>query len=233
MKHNTSLIHKTVYVGIILFALAGCRTPALRHPNLISEMTEYLEQVAENNFMGLVDLEVFIPGIITDIRYATTNNFTGEQIYTEAGVFVRRPVAEALKKVQDSLSAHGLGLKIYDAYRPYSASVKFWEVYPDTNFVADPKYGSRHNRGCAVDVTLVNLSTREEIPMPTDYDDFSEKAHPEFMEFSEEVIYNRSLLFGIMGSYGFSHYPSEWWHFDFNGWEEYPLMDISFRDLRN
>ncbi len=231
MKYITSPGHRAVYAGIIFLVIAGCRTPEPQRPDVISDIQKYREQIAENNLMELVDLEIHIPGIVTDIRYATSNNFTGEQIYTEARAFARRPVSEALGKVQDSLSAHGLGLKIYDAYRPYSASVKFWEVYPDTNFVADPKYGSRHNRGCAVDVTLINLNTGEKIPMPTDYDDFSEKAHPQYMELSEDVIFNRSLLFGIMRSFGFTHYPTEWWHFDFKGWEKYPLMDISFSDL--
>lgn len=219
------------YAGIILFVISGCRAPEPQAPDIISDVEEYRALSAEDSRMELVDLEVFIPGIATDIRYATNNNFTGEKIYPEARAYTRKPVAEALKKVQDSLHAHGLGLKIYDAYRPYAASVKFWEVYPDTNFVADPKYGSRHNRGCAVDVTLISLSDGEEIPMPTEYDDFSEKAHPGYNDLTEEVIFNRSLLFGIMKSFGFTHYPTEWWHFDFDGWEEYPLMDISFSEL--
>lgn len=194
---------------------------------------KYNKLVEENPDMELVDIEKIIPNIVLDIRYATKNNFTKEIIYTEAKAFARKPVVEALKKVQDSLAHHNLKIKIYDAYRPYAATVKFYEVYPDTNFVANPKFGYRHNRGCALDITLLDLSTGKEIPMPTEFDDFSEKAHPQYPNFSKEIIDNRTFLFDIMSYFGFSHYPTEWWHFDYQGWENYPLMDLSFKDLTN
>ena len=135
-------------------------------------------------------------------------------IYTAPKAYLRKPVATALKLVQDSLSQLGLGLIVFDAYRPYAASVKFFDVYPDTNFVANPRYGSRHNRGCAIDVSLLNLETNEPLAMPSLFDDFSLKAHPENMEFPDSILRNRSLLFNIMQHFGFSHYPTEWWHFD-------------------
>lgn len=218
-------------IALLLFAQA-CKTD--HHELYIVNTTEeYRAQVAENPDMQLVDLEKHIEGILLDIRYATEDNFTGEVIYTEPKAFLRRPVADALKRVQDSLAHYGLGLLVYDAYRPYAATVKFFEVYPDPDFVADPRYGSRHNRGCAVDVTLIDLATGLEIPMPTDYDEFTERAHPEYMNFPEEVIANRSFLFEIMAHHGFTHYPTEWWHFDYNGWEAFPLMDLSFEELIN
>ncbi len=216
----------------LLFFAQACKTD--HHELYIVNTTEeYRAQVAENPDMQLVDLEKHIEGILLDIRYATEDNFTGEVIYTEPKAFLRRPVADALKRVQDSLAHYGLGLLVYDAYRPYAATVKFFEVYPDPDFVADPRYGSRHNRGCAVDVTLIDLATGLEIPMPTDYDEFTERAHPEYMNFPEEVIANRSFLFEIMAHHGFTHYPTEWWHFDYNGWEAFPLMDLSFEELIN
>jgi len=199
--------------------------------NLIDKIESYKQSISKNADMELIDLEKLIPGIKLDIRYATKNNFTGEIIYTIAKAFARKPVALALKKVQDSLAFHNLGLRIYDAYRPYSATLKFYEVYPDTNFVANPKYGSRHNRGCAIDLTLIDLNTNQEIPMPSEFDDFSEKAHPDYMDLTPEVIENRTFLFNIMSQFGFTHYPTEWWHFDFSGWENYPLMDLSFEEL--
>lgn len=199
--------------------------------NIIYCIDTYKNDIKNNPDMELIDLEKSIKGIFLDIRYATSNNFTKEIIYTSQKAYTRKPVYQALQKVQDSLSHHNLALKIYDAYRPYSATVKFYEVYPDTNFVANPKYGSRHNRGCAVDLTLVDIKTGKEIAMPSEFDDFSEKAHPDYMKLSEEVIKNRDFLFSIMQHFGFTHYPTEWWHFDFNGWEKYPLMDISFENL--
>ncbi len=183
--------------------------------------------------MELMNLEELIPNINLDIRYATINNFTSKIIYTKPKAYARKQVAYALKKVQDSLTKIGLGLRIFDAYRPYSATLKFYEVYPDTNFVANPRYGSRHNRGCAIDLTLINLFTGNEIPLPTPFDDFTEKAHPDYPNFPEEILENRALLFGVLSHFGFTHYPTEWWHFDFKGWEQYPLMDLSFEELQH
>jgi zinc D-Ala-D-Ala dipeptidase len=199
--------------------------------NIIHCSDDYRAAIAANPDMELIDLEAIIPGVVTDIKYATPDNFTGEVIYTEPKAWLRRPAALALQRLQDSLAHHNLGLKIWDAYRPYSASVKFFEVYPDTNFVANPRYGSRHNRGCAVDVTLVDLTNREEVLMPTAFDEFTERAHPEYLQLPQLAIENRTFLFGIMKHYGFTHYPTEWWHFDFNGWKNFPLMDLGFELL--
>ncbi len=229
MKPKSNLFILFVALATLLIAQA-CKTDHHRL-YIVDTVEEYRAQVAENPDMELVDLEKHIDGILLDIRYATEDNFTGEVIYTEPKAFLRRPVADALKQVQDSLAYYGLGLLVYDAYRPYAATVKFFEVYPDPDFVADPKYGSRHNRGCAVDVTLIDLATGKEIPMPTDYDEFTERAHPEYMDFPEEVIANRSFLFELMAHHGFTHYPTEWWHFDYNGWENFPLMDLAFEEL--
>src|SRR5690606_38051450 len=142
--------------------------------------------------------ERFIPGVKMDIRYATTNTFTGERIYTLAKAYARRPVAVALKKAQEEFRDHGYGIKIFDAYRPYAATVKFYEVYPDSTFVASPWRGSRHNRGCAIDMTLVNLATGEELKMPTGYDAFVREAYPSHPVADPEVRRNRALLIQVM-----------------------------------
>ncbi len=115
----------------------------------------------------LVDLQKYIPGVVLDIRYADTNNFTGTKIYTQPRAFLRKPAADSLLKIQQILAEKGLGLKIYDAYRPYAATLYFYEVYPDTTFVAAPWKGSIHNRGCAVDLSIINLESGSELKMPT------------------------------------------------------------------
>jgi zinc D-Ala-D-Ala dipeptidase len=195
------------------------------------ELSVYKEQVILNSNNELIDLEAFIPKLVLDIRYASANNFTGEQIYNIPKAFARKPVAEALLRIQEDLNEQGLGLKIFDAYRPYAATVKFYEVYGDTMYVASPYKGSKHNRGCAVDLTLINLETGEELKMPTSYDSFQEMAHADFPLEDEEALYNRELLKSIMQQHGFKVYASEWWHFDFIGWENFDLLDIPFEVL--
>jgi zinc D-Ala-D-Ala dipeptidase len=199
---------------------------------IIKSYHEYLTQISENPDMKLVQLNDSIQGLKLDIRYATDNNFTKLKVYTSADPFLRIPAMRALRKVQDSLSKHNLGLIVYDAYRPYSATVKFYEIVKDTRFVADPKVGSKHNRGCAVDVSLYDLTTGTELPMPTVFDDFSKTAGANYPNLPKIVLYNRSLLSGIMQAFGFTIYPDEWWHFDYQNWEEYPLMDIPFEELK-
>jgi len=199
---------------------------------IIRDTAEYISSVKESEANKLVNIVDVIPDIKLDIRYATPNNFTGEQIYTDPLAFARKPLVESLALVQNSLRKYGLGLVVFDAYRPYSATVKFYEVYPDTNFVASPWKGSRHNRGAAVDVSLVVLETGEEIQMPTGFDDFSDAANPNYSNLPDNVIKNRALLINEMQNHGFQVYPYEWWHFDFIGWEAYSLMDISFEELQ-
>jgi D-alanyl-D-alanine dipeptidase len=179
----------------------------------------------------LINLNGYIPGVVLDIRYATANNFTGEVIYNLPRAYARKPVADALKKVQAELKKQGLGLKIYDGYRPYRATVRFYELYRDTTFVASPYRGSRHNRGCALDLTLVRLATGEELVMPTGWDSFLKEAAPDFPIPEGEAKQNRDLLIRIMEKHGFKVYESEWWHFDFRGWERFEVMDVPFEEL--
>ncbi len=235
IKFKTAVLFSIFLISIVVGTNSfGQSSPADRNPyhlKLIQTANSYQSQVFENPEMEMVELKNSISDIKLDIRYATANNFTGKVIYGSPRAFARKPVVEALRKIQDSLSIYHLGLKIYDSYRPYSATLRFFEVYPDTNFVASPRSGSRHNRGCAVDLTLIDKNTGEEIPMPTAFDDFSERAHPDYPNLPEKVLANRKFLFGLFTHFGFKHYPSEWWHFDFNGWDKYPLMDLSFEEL--
>jgi zinc D-Ala-D-Ala dipeptidase len=191
----------------------------------------YKESIKTNSNKELVDLEKVIPDIVLDIRYATTNNFTGEKIYNLAKAYARKPVADALKKVQAELNGQNLGIKIFDAYRPYKATVKFYEVYGDTTYVASPYRGSRHNRGCAVDLTIIDLKTGDELKMPTGYDSFTKEAWPSTPATDPVARKNRALLIEVMEKNGFKVNSSEWWHFDFKGWKNFEVLDIDFEQL--
>jgi D-alanyl-D-alanine dipeptidase len=197
----------------------------------ISSMTEYRALVKTDPRQEIVPLVPFIPGIRLDIRYATPNNLMHHPVYTLRAAFLRRPAAEALKAVQEELQPMGLGLKVFDGYRPYRVTVAFYEAYHDSNFVASPYTGSRHNRGCAIDLTLVDLRTGREPVMPTVYDSFTKEAAADFAGATPAAIQNRQLLQKVMLEHGFVIYPSEWWHFDFGGWKDYPIMDLSFEQL--
>ncbi|MEO5998108.1 MAG: serine hydrolase [Chitinophagaceae bacterium] len=199
----------------------------------ISDIKEYKALVAKDPNQELVKLDSFIPGIVLDIRYATNNNLMKQPLYKLPVSYMRRPAAEALKKIQKELNEMGLGIKIYDGYRPYGVTVTFYETFLDSVFVASPYTGSRHNRGCAVDMTLIDLKTGKEIKMPTLYDTFSKKAHSEYIGLPKDVLKNRELLKKVMTGNGFLIYPDEWWHYDFGGYEKYPVMDIPFETLRN
>ena len=191
-------------------------------------LVEYKAALKSNPEKELIDLEKFIPGIVLDIRYATTDNFMKEKIYSLAKAYARKPVAEAL---QNDLSKQGLGVKIYDAYRPYKATVKFYETYHDTTYVASPYRGSRHNRGCALDMTIVNLKTKAELKMPTGFDSFSKDAWPSTPISDPLASKNRKLIIDAMEKHGFKVNASEWWHFDFIGWKKFEVMDIDFEEL--
>ncbi len=199
--------------------------------DVLKSLEAYKASIKEDSNNRMVDLKSFIPGLALDIRYATNNNFTGKVIYTQPKAFARLPVAKALKAVQTVLAREGLGLKVFDAYRPYAATVMFYEVVKDTTYVASPWNGSRHNRGAAVDLTLIDLKTGKALPMPTEFDDFSTKAHPDHMDMDDSLIRNRQLLMDVMYAHGFTVYPYEWWHYDYKNWESYTLMDISFEAL--
>jgi len=199
-------------ISVIIWAIivAGCATP--------------------KRSADLVEVQKVIPGVVLDIRYATTNNFTGQQLYPFSKCYLRRASAEKLRAAQAELATMGYGLKIFDGYRPLSVQWKMWEVYPHAGYVADPRKGSRHNRGAAVDVTLIRISDGTELPMPTPYDDFTEKAHRNFKELPEEVIRNRELLEAVLKKNGFVGLHTEWWHFDDKDWRNYPILDVQVSD---
>lgn len=173
----------------------------------------------------LVELRKVIPDIILDIRYATPDNFTGQVLYQSARCFLVKDAAYALVRVQHDLKKHGYRLKVYDGYRPLSVQKKMWAILPNPEYVADPATGSRHNRGYAVDLTILDLDGNP-VEMPTDYDDFSPKAHRDYQDLPAAAIVHRNLLEEVMVRHGFIPLPSEWWHFDYHGYENKPNLDI-------
>ena len=198
---------------------------------VLSDVNRYKSLKASDPNTALIDLQKFIPGISLDIRYAGTNNFSKKVVYTSAKAYLRLPAAEALKSVEEELAKQNLGLRVFDAYRPYAATLRFYELIKDTNFVAAPWKGSVHNRGCAVDVTLIDLKTGKELKMPTEFDDFSGKASPAYQDLPADVIMNRKLLIVVMSEHGFTVHHSEWWHFNFKDYMQFELLDISFEEL--
>jgi len=198
---------------------------------VVSSYNQYLNSVKKNSNNELVEIKKAIPSIKLDIRYATTNNFMKQVMYQQARAFARKPVVESLKKIQAELKKKGYGLKIFDGYRPYAVTVAFYQKASDKNFVANPAKGSKHNRGCAIDLTIIDLKTGKDVVMATPYDSFSAAAAANYTPVSAEVKKNRDFLIASMQKYNFTVLDNEWWHFDFNGWQNYDLMDIPFGQL--
>ena len=186
---------------------------------------------AESAPHGLVGLETVNPPCLAEVRYATRHNFTGRVLYPLPRVFLHRDAARSLARVQRDLQKRGIGIKVWDAYRPLSVQQKMWNLIRDERYVSNPaKNKGRHTRGTAVDVTLVDKLGRE-LPMPSDFDDFSERAHRDYAGGTTAQRRNRQLLEDVMQKHGFVGFPTEWWHFDLANWEDYPPLDLSIEDL--
>ncbi|MCF7806829.1 MAG: M15 family metallopeptidase [Simkaniaceae bacterium] len=181
--------------------------------------------------MDLVDVLDINPTLILDVRYATQNNFMGKALYSHPVCFLRSEVAEALSVAQSKFQDRGLSLKIFDGYRPHSIQKQMFELFSNPLYVADPHIGSNHNRGAAVDVTLVDLITEEELEMPTGFDYFDSSAHSYYPDLPSHVLKNRSILQYVMDESGFKVLPGEWWHFDYIESSKFPILDISISDL--
>jgi len=182
----------------------------------------------------LVDLVALDPTIRLDIRYATANNLVGRPVYTEARAFLQRPAAEALVRAHRALKDSGFGVVVFDGYRPWSVTKIFWDItLPEKrDFVADPAVGSKHNRGCAVDLSLFDLKTGREVEMPSVFDEMSERSADDYAEGPPEPKAKRDILRRAMEREGFEVYPFEWWHFDYKDWKLYRILDIPFRDIK-
>ncbi len=219
MHLTRGVVCRLSLLALLLFGWLSVDVVVARQATLSGSSTE-----------ALVNLESLIPGIDLDLRYATTDNFTGQVVYPVERAFLVEPAARALALVQADLKKEGYGLRVYDAYRPLAVQREFWKIMPDPKYVADPKTGSRHNRGASVDVTLIDARGNE-CEMPTLFDDFSEKAGAFAPSESVQARLNRHRLQKAMTRHGFRILKSEWWHFDFGEWKEHPILDLGLDEL--
>lgn len=197
---------------------------------MVSTQEEYAHYVRRRPELELVDLAAFIPGIVIDLRYATTDNFMKRALYPPgAKALLVRDAAERLRRAQEDLARLGLGLKIYDAYRPHSVTAEMWRSrLAPPSYVAPPSTGSTHNRGIAVDCTLVDLATGQELAMPTAHDSFEKKAASSYADLPKEILKNRETLKRAMQAQGFIVIRSEWWHYNLRSEGDYPVLDLPF-----
>jgi zinc D-Ala-D-Ala dipeptidase len=181
----------------------------------------------------LVELVKLDPTIKLDVRYASTNNFMSTPFYSQARAFLQKPAAEALVRVNTKLKPLGYGLIVHDGYRPWYVTKMFWDGTPADKheFVANPASGSMHNRGCAVDLSLYDLKTGQEVQMPSGYDEMSQRAYPTYTGGTQEERERRDLLRKMMEGEGFKVNPSEWWHFDYKDWNQYAVLNAPFEKL--
>jgi D-alanyl-D-alanine dipeptidase len=200
---------------------------------VIKDKRSLIESIKSNPDKQMLDINKNIPGIVLDLKYAGRSNFMHQKLYTHISTtFIRKPAAIALLQVQKELNQQGLSLKIFDAYRPYSITEKMWEQVKDDRYAADPKKGSGHNRGVAVDLTIIELKTGKELSMGTVFDNFSDTAHHDFKVLPDEILKNRTVLKSMMEKYGFKSLVTEWWHYSLPNAKDFELLDLSFKDLR-
>jgi zinc D-Ala-D-Ala dipeptidase len=216
-----------VIVSLQLFTIACSQLRPVK------DLKIYRQQVRDDSLQKMIELKTFIPSLIYDLRYATKNNFTHKRLYKNTvETFVRLPVVKALRQVQNDLAQKGYGLKVFDAYRPYSVTQKMWELIHDERYVANPSKGSGHNRGLAIDVTLVHLNDKTELDMGTGFDNFTDTAHQTFKNLSADVLANRKLLKETMEKYGCHALETEWWHYSWTNDRNYEVLDIDFKKLK-
>jgi len=200
---------------------------------VLLDKDEFAKTVQADSNKEMVELKRFIPGLQYDLLYATTNNFMKKRMYPRNThiTFLRLPAARALRQVEEELAKSGLGVKIWDAYRPYSVTEAFWELVGDERYVADPKKGSGHNRGIAVDLTVINLNTGRALEMGTGFDNFTDSAHQDFTNLPAQTLANRALLKSTMEKYGFLSFATEWWHYSWPNPNSFEVLDLPFKSL--
>jgi D-alanyl-D-alanine dipeptidase len=208
----------------------SCRAQSI---TIVGNTKIYRAAIQRDRMQQMIELHSLLPRIMYDLRYAGSNNFTGKRLYSQGRyTYLRRAPALALARVQDSLEKMGLALKVFDAYRPHAATRLMWTLVHDERYVADPAKGSGHNRGLAIDLTLIDRRSGKELNMGTAFDNFSDTASANFAALPENVLKNRRLLRGIMEANGFTVLPTEWWHFYWPNDRNYDVLDIPFEALR-
>ncbi|MEP7258165.1 MAG: M15 family metallopeptidase [Flavitalea sp.] len=225
---NKTLLSIVLLLTAFLTVNAQQDTNGLKPLKILSTVEAYQSSVQADPEKAMIELKTVVPTIIYDLRYATKNNFTGKKLYPKNThhTFLRKMPANALAEVQKELNEKGLVIKVFDVYRPYAVSKKFWDLIHDDRYVADPAKGSLHNRGLAIDMTLVDAKTGKELEMGTGFDDFTEKAHPDHMQFPADILANRKILRSVMEKNGFEQFPTEWWHYSWPDNRNYETLDI-------
>ncbi|MFM2358974.1 MAG: hypothetical protein RLY16_967 [Bacteroidota bacterium] len=200
---------------------------------VVSSIACYQFCISQQPAGRLLDVKQKIKNIQLDLRYATSNNFMHQALYEPLKTtYLTAAALFKLDSVQQDLKPLGLGLKIFDAYRPYAVTEAMWELVKDDRYAADPRTGSGHNRGVAVDLTLINLKTGKELAMGTDFDNFSDTAHHTFVDLPVTVLNNRQLLKTTMEKFGFKALSTEWWHYSLLNAKEFPILNIAFAELK-
>lgn len=222
------------YFLIVLSLFILANISAAQRPPMLRTYKEYRQSVLQNPAKQMVELKRSIAAITYDLRYAGKNNFMKRRMYSAGTVtaYLRRDAAAALRKVNDELYKSGLGLKIFDAYRPWSVSNKFWQLVPDERYVANPARGSNHNRGIAVDLTIIDLKTGSELNMGTGFDNFTDTAHHSFTGLPQQTLQNRILLKSLMEKHGYTAYNEEWWHYTFKTEVKFEVMDVPVQKMK-
>jgi D-alanyl-D-alanine dipeptidase len=222
----------TVYCALIV-SMAWAQEKKTIGFKPIKDKISFYNMVERDSLQAMIELKSLIPTVQYELRYASKNNFTGQRLYPKNThtTYLRRKPAMALAKVAEELTGKGLGIKIWDAYRPFRTTVRFWELIHDERFVANPSKGSGHNRGTSVDLTLVDLKSGKELEMPTPFDDFSPAAFHGALNIDDFRIKNRALLKSTMEKYGFVPLETEWWHYSWQGASAYDVLDLSFKVL--
>ncbi len=234
LKLSFICLNFSTVVFLLSFNTANAQDTVLNKYGLwvIDDIHQLSKTVKLNPAKAMVDLKIKIPTILFDLRYAGLDNFMQEKLYPSITTsYLRSSAADSLSLVQNKLNDMGLGLKIFDAYRPYSITEKMWEPVKDDRYAADPKKGSGHNRGIAIDLTIINLTTLKEFDMGTEFDNFSDTAHHTFTALKEEVLQNRKLLKSLMEKFGFKALDTEWWHYYLPNTQKYELLDLEFKQL--
>ena len=195
------------------FSLTAQKKQSAKHPSI------------EDKF---VNIKTLSPEILLDMKYATADNFLGQVVYDCAECYLRQATAQALVAAQKDFVARGYSLKLFDCYRPLSVQKKMWKILPGTHYVANPAKGSKHNRGAAVDLTLVEIATGKEVDMGTPFDTFSPKAHHSYTDLPKEVLVHRQLLKEVLGKHNFKPIFSEWWHYEYRPEMTSPVEDLAW-----
>jgi zinc D-Ala-D-Ala dipeptidase len=238
MKNNCGYIK---FLALFIITITFCcahvfaqDTPKNKYGLVVIKTKKHFKNSLQNDSSKqMTDLRKAIPNIKFDLKYATKNNFTGKKLYPNLKTaYLRKEAADSLSAVQTDLNKMGLGIIIFDAYRPYAVTEKMWKIVPDDRYAANPKTGSGHNRGIAADLTIIDLKTGVALNMGTAFDNFTDSAHHSFINFPDQILVNRKLLRTTMEKHGFKPLPTEWWHYSLITKTVFELLDVDFNSLR-